>query len=156
MNETFTIRTAVEADLPHCHELIGELALYEKAAEEFHLSQSQFLDDFRKKKFDLLVAEEAGKVVGMALSYHVYSTWKGSSLYLEDLIVTEKHRGKGIGKALLDATVELAKEKKAGRLRWQVLDWNDSAIEFYKRYPVELDEGWINVDIRKEHLKQAE
>ena len=95
--------------------------------------------------YGVLVAEdEAGTVVGMSLYYVRYSTWKGRRLYLEDLIVRENQRGKGLGKALLDATVDVARQSGCTGLMWQVLEWNTPAIEFYKAYGARLDGEWVN------------
>jgi ribosomal protein S18 acetylase RimI-like enzyme len=89
-----------------------------------------------------------GQVVGFALYYIRYSTWKGQRLYLEDLIVTDKMRGKGIGKLLLDRLKEECKEKKYSGMLWQVLDWNEPAINFYKKYNnVHFDAEWVNCSI---------
>ena len=93
------------------------------------------------------VAEVDGRVEGFALYYIRYSTWKGQALYLEDLIVTEAMRGKGLGKQLLDRLVEEMKEKKFSGMVWQVLDWNEPAIEFYKKYDANFDKGWLNVSV---------
>jgi ribosomal protein S18 acetylase RimI-like enzyme len=93
------------------------------------------------------VAEHENKIVGMALYYIRYSTWKGRRLYLEDLIVKEAYRGKGIGKILLNRTIEHAKAKKYSGMMWQVLDWNEPAIRFYEKYQADFDAGWINVNL---------
>jgi GNAT superfamily N-acetyltransferase len=93
-------------------------------------------------------------VVGIALLYTKYSTWKGRCIFLEDIIVTEKHRNKGIGKALFQRAIRYAAEQNAGRLEWQVLDWNESAIGFYKKFGALLDPTWINCKFTREQLKQ--
>ncbi len=94
------------------------------------------------------VAEVNGVVQGFALYYIRYSTWKGQRMYLEDFLVDEKMRGKGIGKLLFDKLIEEAKEKKFSGMVWQVLDWNEPAINFYKKYDgVNLDAGWLNASI---------
>lgn len=93
------------------------------------------------------VAERDGRIIGLALYYIRYSTWKGRRLYLEDLIVTEEARGMGIGKLLLDSTVAYAKEKGYSGMMWQVLDWNAPAIEFYKKYNADFDSEWVNVSL---------
>jgi GNAT superfamily N-acetyltransferase len=144
-----TIRRAVKEDCPRLMELVQELAEYEKAPEEVtvkfdHFEQSGFGPD---PVWWAFVAEVDGKVEGFALYYIRYSTWKGQRLYLEDLIVTEKMRGKGLGKILFDRLIEEVKEKGFSGMVWQVLDWNEPAINFYKKYNAKLDGGWINCSI---------
>ncbi|MBN8876187.1 MAG: GNAT family N-acetyltransferase [Chitinophagaceae bacterium] len=144
-----TIRRAVKEDCPRLMELVQELAEYEKAPEEVTVK----FDHFEQSGFGpnpvwwAFVAEVDGKVEGFALYYIRYSTWKGQRLYLEDLIVTEKMRGKGLGKILFDRLIEEVKEKGFSGMVWQVLDWNEPAINFYKKYNAKLDGGWINCSI---------
>jgi len=148
------IRTAVKADCSRLLELIKELAVYEKAPDEVTVS----LEEFENAGFGenpvwkAFVAEENGIIQGFGLYYIRYSTWKGCRMYLEDLLVTEKMRGKGLGKMIFDRLIEEAKEKNFKGMTWQVLDWNDPAINFYERYNAEFDSGWINVSLSKEQL----
>jgi GNAT superfamily N-acetyltransferase len=144
------IRKAVKEDCPRLLELIKELALYEKAPQEVTVT----LDHFIESGFGgnpvwwAFVAVSEGRAEGFALYYIRYSTWKGQRMYLEDLVVTEKMRGKGLGKLLFDALIEEAKEKKFNGITWQVLDWNEPAINFYKKYySAHLDPEWINCSI---------
>lgn len=143
------IRRARRADCPRLMELVHELAVYEKAPDEVTVS----LEHFEESGFGAqpvwwaFVAEVDGRIEGFALYYIRYSTWKGQRLYLEDLIVTEAMRGRGLGKMLFDRLIEEMKEKKFSGMVWQVLDWNTSAIYFYKRYGAALDGGWINCSI---------
>ena len=127
-------------------QLIHELALYEKAPEQVTVSFEHFVESgFGEKPiWWAFVAELDGTVVGFALYYIRYSTWKGQRLYLEDLLVTEKMRGKGIGGLLFDRLIEECKEKRFSGMMWQVLDWNEPAINFYKKYNANLDAEWIN------------
>ncbi|MFD1553830.1 GNAT family N-acetyltransferase [Putridiphycobacter roseus] len=140
------IRTATPNDMQSVHALITELAVYENAADQMTNSVAQLIEDGFgvKKLFDCIVAELGGEVVGFALFYTSYSTWKGACLYLEDFLVTEKWRGKGIGKLLFDEVYQIAKKRKVGRFEWQVLDWNEPAINFYKKYHANLDPEWLN------------
>ena len=156
MQMAFTIRQAKKADCPAVLDLIVELAIYEKAENEVELTLKELEEDgFGPQAiYDLLVAEQEGQLIGMALFYEKYSTWKGRSIYLEDLIVTEKARGIGAGKALFNAVAKEAKKRNSGRMEWQVLDWNQSAIEFYEKAGAELDGEWINCKFRREDLQQ--
>ncbi|EEI93428.1 N-acetyltransferase family protein [Sphingobacterium spiritivorum] len=143
------IREAVKADCPAMLELIKELALFEKAPEQVTVTMEEFEESgFGKNPvWGAFVAEVSGNIVGISLYYIRYSTWKGRRLYLEDLIVTEQMRGTGIGKKLLDKTVEYSKSKGYSGMMWQVLDWNTPAIEFYKKYQATFDGEWLNVSI---------
>jgi len=145
------IRKAVKEDCQRMMELIQELANYEKAPGEVTVSFDHFLDSGfgQNPVWWAFVAELNGNVEGFALYYIRYSTWKGQRMYLEDLIVTEKMRGQGAGKLLLDKLIETAKEKNYGGIVWQVLDWNEPAINFYKKFPaVQFDGEWINCTIQ--------
>lgn len=144
------IRRAVKEDCIRMMELIQELAVYEKEPKAVTVSFDHFVDcGFGDKQvWWAFVAEVDGNVEGFALWYIRYSTWKGTRLYLEDLLVTEKLRGQGVGKLLFDKLIEEAKEKKYSGMMWQVLDWNEPAINFYKKYSeVNFDAGWLNCSI---------
>jgi GNAT superfamily N-acetyltransferase len=144
------IRKAVKEDCERMMELVNELAVYERAPEQVTVSTDHFIESgFGKNPvWEAFVAEENGIVYGFALYYIRYSTWKGQRMYLEDLLVTEALRGKGIGKLLFDALIEECKRKKYSGLVWQVLDWNEPAINFYRKYPgVVIDGGWLNCSI---------
>ncbi|GGF03465.1 L-amino acid N-acyltransferase YncA [Chishuiella changwenlii] len=147
--ENLVIREARKEDCSRILELIKELALYEKAPEQVTVTLAEMEEcGFGDKPvWGSLVAEIDNEIVGIALHYDRYSTWKGRRLYLEDLIVTEKMRGTGIGKLLLDELIVYAKENKYNGMVWQVLDWNEPAINFYKKYKADFDSEWINVSV---------
>jgi GNAT superfamily N-acetyltransferase len=143
------IRKAVQEDCFYMLELIKELAEYEKALHEVTVTLDEFTQDgFGKSPvWGAFVAELNGEIVGISLYYDRYSTWKGRRLYLEDLVVTEKMRGKQIGKLLFDATVEYGKSNAYSGMVFQVLNWNEPAINFYKKYSPKFDDEWLNVSI---------
>jgi GNAT superfamily N-acetyltransferase len=143
------IRRAVKEDCPRLMELVTELAIYEKAPHEVTVSLAHFEESGfgPNPVWWAFVAEADGVIHGFALYYIRYSTWKGQALYLEDLIVTEAMRGQRIGKLLFDRLIEEAREKGLKRMVWQVLDWNEPAINFYKKYNAGFDEGWVNCSI---------
>lgn len=145
----YTLRPGQPADIPQAFALVQELALFEKAPEQVtNTPEAMLRDGFGPNPlYGLLVAEAEGKIVGMSLYYFRYSTWKGKRLYLEDLIVTETWRGKGLGEALLKATIEKAREENCTGLMWQVLDWNQPAITFYQKFGARFDGEWVNVHI---------
>jgi ribosomal protein S18 acetylase RimI-like enzyme len=143
------IRKAVKEDCAAMMKLIHELAVYEKAPEAVTVAFDHFVESGfgSRPVWEAFVAEANGKVVGFALFYIRYSTWKGQRLYLEDLLVTEELRGKGIGKLLFDRLIVESKEKQYSGMVWQVLDWNEPAINFYKKYNAEIDGGWLNCSL---------
>lgn len=146
---SITIRRAVPEDCPRLMELIKELAEYEKAPQDVTVT----MEHFKASGFGAnpvwwaFVAEEKGVILGFALYYIRYSTWKGQAMYLEDIIVTEKARGRGIGRLLFDQLIEEAREKKFNRIIWQVLEWNEPAINFYRKYNADFDGEWLNASI---------
>lgn len=143
------IRKAVQEDCARMLELIRELAEYEKALHEVTVTLEEFTEDGfgESPVWGAFVAETEGEIVGISLYYDRYSTWKGRRLYLEDLVVTEKMRGRQIGKLLFDATLEYGKSGKYSGMVFQVLNWNEPAINFYKKYSPKFDDEWLNVSI---------
>lgn len=143
------IRKARKEDCPRLLELIHELAVYERAPDEVTVTKEHFEESGfgPKPVWWAIVAEADGIIVGFALYYVRYSTWKGQRMYLEDLLVTNEYRGKGIGKMLLDQLIIEAKERGWDAAIWQVLKWNEPAINFYKKYDAKFDGEWYNVTI---------
>jgi len=150
------IRKGTKADIPSALNLVKELAVYEKAPNEVEVTIEEMTEwGFGiDKQFDFYVALLDGIIVGMALYYFKYSTWKGKCLFLEDIIVTESQRRKGFGKLLFDKVVQVSKEMKVRRMEWQVLDWNMPSIEFYKKYNSILDGEWVNCKLTNHQLEK--
>lgn len=148
------IRIAQANDCQRLLELINELATYEKAPEQVTVTLAEFIDaGFGKNPvWKAFVAEVDGFIVGFALYYIRYSTWKGQRLYLEDFLVTEAYRNKGIGKLLFEKVLQTAKDLGFNGINWQVLDWNRPAINFYQKYGAELASEWLNASLSKEKL----
>lgn len=149
------LRVGVETDLPQVLGLVKELAAYEKAPLEVEVTEAEMKNwGFGNDKvFDFFVAVADEKIVGLALYYYKYSTWKGKCLFLEDIIITESYRRYGLGTKLFDLVVQVAKEKKVRRMEWQVLEWNEPAINFYKKYNAVLDPEWVNGKLTFEQLQ---
>ena len=139
-----TIRPARPADLPAIHDLVRELAEYEQEPDAFTAPIEVYETEFERGTFDALVAEVDDRVVGMALYYLTFSTWKGRMLYLEDFVVTPEFRNRGIGEQLLDAFVDRARALGCVLCKWQVLDWNEGAIRLYRRKGALIDDTWYN------------
>lgn len=148
------VRVAVKADCLRLMELVNELALFERAPEEVTVSLEEFEDaGFGPKPvWKAFVVETDNMIVGFAVYYIRYSTWKGNRLYLEDLIVTEEYRGKGIGKLLFDRLFQEVRELGFSGMVWQVLDWNEPAIKFYEKYGSNIEAGWLNASLSKEQI----
>lgn len=139
------IRSAKEADVSAIFSLIQELAEYELAPEQVTNTPENLKSDlFDKNLCEAIVAEKENQIVGFALYYTSYSTWKGACLYLEDFYVVETERQHGIGQLLFNQVVSTAKERKVQRMDWQVLTWNEPAIRFYEKQKAILDPEWLN------------
>ena len=143
----YLIRKAERPDCAAMLELVRKLAVYEKDPEAVTVTLEHFeASGFGPKPvWWAWVAEYEGRIIGMALYYIRYSTWKGQRMYLEDIVITEAHRGKGAGKLLMDALISEARERGLGGVTWQVLDWNEPAIKFYEKYGASFHPEWINV-----------
>jgi GNAT superfamily N-acetyltransferase len=149
------IRKGRKEDLPYVLNLIHELAEFEKAPDAVtntvkDMEQDGFSD---RPVFDFHVAIVDEKIVGIAVYFVKYSTWVGKGLYLDDLMVTEKMRGKGIGQKLFNAFMEEAKRINAKQVHWQVLDWNTPAIDFYKKMNASIDPQWWDCKMTEEQIK---
>ncbi len=152
---TVQIRQAERRDIPSIFALVQKLALYENAPEAVITSVKTYELDFDESHFEALVAEHEGEIIGMALYYMAFSTWKGKMLYLEDFVVKETHRRYGAGQLLFDAFLAKAKEKKCSLVKWQVLDWNEPAIRFYEKNNAIIEQEWWNGKIFLVHPTEA-
>ena len=149
------IRIGTVNDLPQVLNLIKDLAAFENEPFEVEVTIAEMQNwGFGKDKiFDFFVIEIDNIIIGLALYYFKYSTWKGKCLFLEDIIVKENVRNKGYGKKLFNAVVEVAKNTGVKRMEWQVLDWNKNAIEFYNKYQANLDSKWLNCKLNYSQLQ---
>lgn len=146
------VRPARPEDMEEVLELVRELAIFEREPDAVELTQADLVRDGfgQEPRFNCFVGVSDGRVQGMALCYPRYSTWKGLVVHLEDLIVTESARGQGLGSALLTAVIRHAREEGARRVSWEVLDWNDPAIEFYEARGARVLRDWdvVQLDAR--------
>jgi len=151
----FSLRNATQNDLPAILGLVKDLAEFERAPDEVTITLKQLEEDGfgDRPLFWVIVAESKGSMVGMSFYYIRYSTWKGKCLYLEDIIVKEAYRENGIGKALFEKTIEKAKEIQAKLIVWQVLEWNEPAINFYKAYGADLDGQWLTGRLYEDQIQ---
>lgn len=142
----YTIRRAVKEDCPRLLELIRELAAFENASDAVTVSDTHFVESGfgERPVWWAFVAEAQGEIVGFALYYIRYSTWKGQQLYLEDILVTGDARGQGIGGALMARLFTEAKERNLSAVTWQALDWNQPALDFYAKLGADMNPQWIN------------
>lgn len=149
------IRDGKREDLPRALELIRELAEFERALHEVTNTIAMMDEDGfgSNPVFGFFVAEEGKQIHGISLYYFRYSTWKGKRLYLEDIVVTQDQRGRGIGQLLFEATMKKVLDENCTGMMWQVLDWNEPAIEFYKRYNTRFDKEWVNCHLEAEQIK---
>ena len=150
-----SLRKATKSDLKSVLDLVKELALYEKAPEEVTVTLADYERDFDQHIFDIIVAEQENEIVGIAFYYMTYSTWKGKMLFLEDFVVKEELRGHGIGKLLFKAYLEEAQKLNVSLAKWQVLDWNEPAINFYKKYNSTIEDEWYNGKIFKHEFEEV-
>lgn len=146
------IRKALAADVPEILRLIVELAVFEKEPDAVEVTEEDLIRAGfgENPQFECILALDGGEVAGLALYYYRFSTWKGRAIHLEDLIVREAHRGKGIGSLLLDEIVRLGKAQGLRRIYWEVLEWNRPAIDFYESRGAKIMEDWrmVHLDAR--------
>ena len=150
------IRKGKKSDLKHVIKLIRELAEYENAIDKVKINIGELeKDGFSDTPlFSFIVAEIRNQIIGMAFYYTNYSTWEGKCLFLEDLIVTKKHRSKGVGSMLFKSMIEIAKKNQANRMMWQILNWNTPAIEFYKKFNAQVSNEWLNGKLNKDQIER--
>ncbi|MBT3647337.1 MAG: GNAT family N-acetyltransferase [Flavobacteriales bacterium] len=143
---SFRIRQGTPEDIPILHKFIVDLATYEKEPNSVASTPDDLLDHFsqKPKKFDFIVGEVDDQIQGIAIFYEAYSTWRGPYIHLEDLIVGETSRGKGLGKALFLEVSEIARRSGSKKLTWEVLDWNKPAVDFYRHLGAEISKEWWN------------
>ncbi|MEX0288790.1 MAG: N-acetyltransferase family protein [Flavobacteriaceae bacterium] len=151
----YSIRTAEAEDMPQVLGLIKELAVFEKDPEAVEISAEDLVRDGfgQDRRFHCFVAEVNGAIVGMALIYDRYSTWKGRVLHLEDLIISEHMRGSGLGTALLNEVVKYGKDLGVKRISWEVLDWNEPAILFYENKGANVMRDWDVVQLNEKAIE---
>lgn len=151
----YIIRKAVKSDAPAILELVKELALYEKAPDAVEVTLAEIEEDGfgMHAVYSAFVAEINNSVIGMALYYIKYSTWKGKAIYLDDIVVSEKYRRSGIGGKLFEEVIKTAKEMGVRKIDWQVLHWNEPAIRFYKKYNTVFSKEWTNCTLYENELK---
>lgn len=144
------IRKARYEDLADILDLVVELAVFEKEPQAVTATLETYQEAWNAQLIDAIVAEQDQKVVGMALFYDTFSTWKGRMLYLEDFVVAASHRSQGIGKLIFDELFKEAERRKCILVKWQVLDWNSGAVKFYEEYGATIERQWWN---GKKYLK---
>ncbi|HYG98192.1 MAG TPA: GNAT family N-acetyltransferase [Terriglobales bacterium] len=152
-----TIRPAEKSDIPLILQLIRELAEYEREPDAVSATEQDLLRDGwgPEPKFRCVIAEWEGKPAGFALYFYNYSTWQGRpGLYLEDVFVRPEFRGRGIGKSIFLHLANVAVLENCGRFQWQVLDWNQPAIEFYKSLGAKFMTEWLTVRLEGEEIKR--
>lgn len=149
------IRRGVAEDMERVHFLIKELAIFENEPEAVEVTVEDLIRDgfSNNPLFRTFIAEVNGEIVGLALFYFRYSTWKGKTIHMEDLIVTQNYRGRGIGMALYKEIIKEGAREGVKRIEWNVLDWNTNAIDFYKKTGANVFDDWRVVQLNEEGIK---
>ncbi|WP_034893413.1 GNAT family N-acetyltransferase [Gillisia sp. Hel_I_29] len=151
----YTIREAEKKDMPQVLELIKELAAYENATDQVEIEISDLeKEGFEEGNFKCFVADVKGKIEGMALVYFRFSTWKGRTVHLEDLIVRESMRGTGLGGALYQTVVKYGHDNGVRRVEWVVSEGNKNAIEFYENTGADIKKNWYTVHMDETGIKK--
>jgi GNAT superfamily N-acetyltransferase len=153
---SIVIREGKKQDLLHVLELIKELAAFERASHEVSNTVKQMeIDGFGENPiYGIFVAEEDLNIIGISIYYYRYSTWKGKRLYLEDIVVAEEKRGRGVGAMLFDRTMQKSLTDHCTGMMWQVLEWNETGINFYKKYGAKLDAEWTNCSLEADQIRR--
>lgn len=138
------VRATKRADLKDIYQLVVDLAVFEKEPEAVKATLDDYETAFDEGLIDAIVAEDHGQIVGIAIYYMTFSTWRGKMLYLEDFYVDPLYRSKGVGQQIFDKYIETAKAKGCAMVKWQVLDWNAEAIKFYERNEATIEKQWYN------------
>jgi GNAT superfamily N-acetyltransferase len=151
-----TIRKAEKKDMPQVLELIKELAVFEQEPDAVEVTVADLeAEGFGENNlFNCFVAEVATEIIGMALVYFRFSTWKGRTVHLEDLVVKQSYRSHGVGTLLYNEVVAYAREQGVKRVEWVVLDWNKNAIDFYEKSGATLLKDWYLVQLEEEQIKR--
>jgi len=144
MSTNLILRRGQKTDLQRVYGMVKELALFENEPEAVISTVDDYILAFEEGLISLIVAEKANDLIGMALFYDTFSTWRGKMLYLEDFYVKPAHRSLGIGDMIFDAVIEESLNRKCKILKWQVLDWNTGAVKFYERKKATIEKNWWN------------
>jgi len=149
----YNIRKAKKSDLENIRNLVVELAIFEKEPNAVTATLKDYQINFEKGVFDAIIIEEDNKVIGTCIYYMTWSTWKGRMLYLEDFVITQAYRQRGLGQFLFNALLEEAKNLNVILVKWQVLDWNEPAIKFYEKNKAIIEKNWWNGKILFNEIK---
>ncbi|MEL6989766.1 MAG: GNAT family N-acetyltransferase, partial [Bacteroidota bacterium] len=140
-----SIRKATIHDMAAVHQLVQELANYEKAPDEVITSPNSYQQDYQNNAFECIVAvNSSDKILGTCIFYETFSTWKGKMMWLEDFVVNDAQRGQGIGAKLFEYLIEESKRRKLVLMKWQIIDWNEPALNFYSKYNFIKEDNWFN------------